>query len=512
MKKKLDIFNLFYSIGAVIILVGVIAKLLEWEVQDLFMTMGLTMEAIVFGASAVKYQYVSAKPSVAIDDLDTLLMEDLEHKVSTGMNGGNESVSGGVTIDAGFKNNQNVISQKVDTIYDLVVENQINAALTATDQADESSLIKSPEGILPPIGDPAPIDYLWQLDKMGLISVSKDIFYQPEWLVFNDSVYDQLADLMLRVFNKKLLSKKDLKTLYNYAIVIPVSTLSQLKVNEGNIQLSETDVALVYDAFKFYRYNGFFEQFVMEEKHGSTEIRNKKSNETQIFGGESPLLLAYCKQFYANEFVISPDNADLSSFIKVKDELLLDLLIKKLDVNNLEAYDALVKALFDKKDYIKLQLLGKHPKLQYDLDTDNQIDVLKSLLLSVNFLQNKGAGKDFIKNNLSFIKGEDRFTINDLIFTDSPILSYGPDNVQVNLIDLFDEGYLNRSASILELINLIEKGGAYPKETISDYMSITQPTSKQSIYTKFTNYIAKHSQTPNSKQLEYMSIHKKFNK
>jgi len=54
-KKKLDIFNLFYSGAAVVILIGVIAKLLEWPLQDLLITGGLAIEAVVFGVSAFKY-------------------------------------------------------------------------------------------------------------------------------------------------------------------------------------------------------------------------------------------------------------------------------------------------------------------------------------------------------------------------------------------------------------------------------------------------------------------------
>ena len=46
--KKLDIFNLFYSGAAVVILIGVIAKLLEWPAQDLLITGGLAIEAVVF--------------------------------------------------------------------------------------------------------------------------------------------------------------------------------------------------------------------------------------------------------------------------------------------------------------------------------------------------------------------------------------------------------------------------------------------------------------------------------
>ena len=54
-KKKLDIFNFFYSFAAVIILIGVIAKLLEWPSQDVLITLGLGIEAVVFGVSAIKF-------------------------------------------------------------------------------------------------------------------------------------------------------------------------------------------------------------------------------------------------------------------------------------------------------------------------------------------------------------------------------------------------------------------------------------------------------------------------
>ena len=62
-KKKLDIFNLFYSGAAVVILIGVIAKLLEWPAQDLLITGGLAIEALVFGVSNTEYGY-----SFFIDD------------------------------------------------------------------------------------------------------------------------------------------------------------------------------------------------------------------------------------------------------------------------------------------------------------------------------------------------------------------------------------------------------------------------------------------------------------
>ena len=76
-KKKLDIFNLFYSGAAVVILIGVIAKLLEWPAQDLLITLGLTIEAIVFGVSAVKFVEVQVKREVATEETLAKLAEGI---------------------------------------------------------------------------------------------------------------------------------------------------------------------------------------------------------------------------------------------------------------------------------------------------------------------------------------------------------------------------------------------------------------------------------------------------
>jgi hypothetical protein len=62
--KKLDIFNLFYSGAAVVILIGVIAKLLEWPMQDILITGGLAIEALVFTVSSIKFIDVVQESSI----------------------------------------------------------------------------------------------------------------------------------------------------------------------------------------------------------------------------------------------------------------------------------------------------------------------------------------------------------------------------------------------------------------------------------------------------------------
>ena len=65
--KKLDIFNLFYSGAAVVILIGVIAKLLEWPAQDILITSGLAIEAVVFGVSAIRFVEVKKEDQMATE-------------------------------------------------------------------------------------------------------------------------------------------------------------------------------------------------------------------------------------------------------------------------------------------------------------------------------------------------------------------------------------------------------------------------------------------------------------
>ena len=55
-KRQFDVFNFFYSIGAVVILIGVIAKFLEWKLQDPLLLTGLGVEALVFTMSAIQYK------------------------------------------------------------------------------------------------------------------------------------------------------------------------------------------------------------------------------------------------------------------------------------------------------------------------------------------------------------------------------------------------------------------------------------------------------------------------
>lgn len=54
--KRIDRFNLFYSLGAIVILTGVIAKFLEWEYEDEILITGLCVEILVFALSSIQFK------------------------------------------------------------------------------------------------------------------------------------------------------------------------------------------------------------------------------------------------------------------------------------------------------------------------------------------------------------------------------------------------------------------------------------------------------------------------
>ena len=167
-KKKLDIFNLFYSGAAVVILIGVIAKLLEWPAQDILITAGLTIEAIVFGVSAIKYVEVDEKQEVATEATLSIVADGLGNLVGTASVGG--------------------FTGAADTYINI----QTGAAEAAIQQSNTSLPTQLNSTSLPGVKNVAvdinnngsvnnPAHSLWQLEQMDILSLAKDLFFQPEW-------------------------------------------------------------------------------------------------------------------------------------------------------------------------------------------------------------------------------------------------------------------------------------------------------------------------------------------
>lgn len=93
--RRVDRFNLLYSLGAVIILIGVIAKFLEWEYEDELLITGLVMEIVVFSGSSIQFKkkpfyykweriFPDLLDTVAENPQDTIAVHDRIEQVTTG--------------------------------------------------------------------------------------------------------------------------------------------------------------------------------------------------------------------------------------------------------------------------------------------------------------------------------------------------------------------------------------------------------------------------------------------
>jgi gliding motility-associated protein GldL len=93
--KKVDIFNLFYSLGAVIILTGVIAKFLEWQNDEELLITGLVVEILVFTLSSIQFKkkpfyykweriFPDLLDTTAENAQDTIAVHDRIEQVTTG--------------------------------------------------------------------------------------------------------------------------------------------------------------------------------------------------------------------------------------------------------------------------------------------------------------------------------------------------------------------------------------------------------------------------------------------
>ncbi len=482
--KKLDILNLFYSLGAVVILIGVIAKLLEWEVQDIFMTVGLTMEAVVFGVSSIKFISKDQNELISEVEVDHHLKQEEDLKV--------------VPFETEKINDQLIHSY----VLPQAIDNNVNQSISFPQQ--EANIFVTQE----PINQFAP-DLLWQLDKLGIISFPKDIFYQPDWASLSEEQYAMVSQMFLDLFGKKVVPQKNIPQLKSYDIRLPESGIGELSIEQPSM-ISEEGLKVIILAFKPYRYKGFFDQFVLYSEGNHHFIRNAKSNEMQVFTGSSLPLKNYCQKFHLNELIVSPSLDFLAPFIKLKNEILLDYLIKRFDKQNSEALALMVQILFDKNDQTKLFFIEKYKSLEYHIESDHSLKQIQSIILLLASFTNKHIAKDVFRKILVIpqldrkdFKLEEKLSLNmdNILLGDNKVYEY---------FEIFDEQYIQNCKSMLVLQQQLIELKFVDLSFLIDFFDADKENSIKDIYSKYISYINKYEVTPNNKQVEFALACKKL--
>ncbi len=466
--KKLDIFNLFYSGAAVVILIGVIAKLLEWPMQDLLITGGLAIEALVFAVSSIKFVDVVQESSIGATEA-TL------SKVADGLG----SLTAGATVAGTFTGT-------------------VSPAGHANFGADFNT--------------PTYTDSSWQLlEQMDVLTLTKDMFYHPSWVNLKSDEYTQLSQLFKNLFNKKLPSKDALPFLIKFPVAFPTSDIDGLQLNTSHT-ITATEVEVLYKALRTAEATYLFEKAVIEEKGTGIVIRPRKENEVQIFGGEAAAVVEHAKKFYAAHLIVSPVQYFLQDTIGLKEEALTQYFIDHASAADEAQVSSLADILASKPDALKNQLWNKLDTVTYDVKTGAGYLVLKALVSSATNFENKADGSSLLLNKVN-IKTEKAGSITrlDVVNCGSETVYFGKDNeYNVKLAELFTNGELQYKGHFDALIAKLSEDKVATVAELNHVFNLTTEDTASDLLASLNHHLAKTNTSASGAQLSFVLLCKVF--
>lgn len=489
-EKKLDIFNLFYSGAAVIILIGVIAKLLEWPLQDFLITFGLAIEAVVFGVTAFKFVEVKKDTQVAT--------EATLSKVADGLGSIASNASGlmgaGVVGDAYINIQTGVESGVVAANADQIGNKDNNVSIEINNAPNNSSA-----------------HTLWQLEQMDILSLAKDLFFQPKWDGLTSEEYRQISQLFKRVFEKKLPNKEALPFLVQFPVKLPVPELSKLTIDQPHaIDLEE--IELLCKSFALLNFNNFFDNFILESSGEGFIIRPKKAGDVQIFGGEDELVIAHATNYYGKELIVSPNIECLQGSIKLKGQALLAYFIQKLDLKKESELTSVIGLLQPQSDEIKMKFWTKFKKIKYNQLTSEGYSYLRLLIQSVIGFSNATVGAQLV-NKLVEIQVDEQKTIilDDVINYSAETIYFGAKNeYSVSLSELFVNGELDNLACIHSIIEKLVTENIASKSKLLQAFSLSEQDTKREVFDKLNYHLNKTNTSPSGSQLAFILLYKQY--
>ena len=521
-KKKLDIFNLFYSGAAVVILIGVIAKLLEWPAQDLLITLGLSIEAVVFGVSAIKYVEVEEKHEVATEATLAKVADGLGNLASSASTlGGNGAGDTFVNIQTGVAepsipvapSSGNSLKVASSTYPETATKLAIDIQTPVTPIYNTPTVEETPKAApaFVPVASTNASNTLWQLEQLDILSLSKDLFYQPDWNRLSTEEYNHVSNLFKTLFNKKVPTKESLPFLAQFPVKIPVPEIAELElVAASNLEVQ--DVEVLCKAFEVIKVTNLFEHFIIELVGPDIVIRAKQAKETIIFGGEDEAVLAHCQAFYKNELIVSPNVDCLKPIIKLKEQFLVDYLIQKVSIKNEAEFISLSEALAAKQDDTKKKLFNKFKKIKYNTQNDAGYVYLKTLTKLAATFADQVIAQDLLTSIVE-IQVNDSLTITnaDVVNSYADTIYFGPKNeYSVVLKDIFLNGELDNLNYFNNLIEKLASDGVAHKAKLLELFNLKEQDSKKEVFNKLNYHLAKTNTVAGGAQLAFILLYKQY--
>jgi hypothetical protein len=488
--KKLDIFNLFYSGAAVVILIGVIAKLLEWPAQDILITSGLAIEAVVFGVSAIKFIDVKKDTEVATEATLSKVADGLENIASnTGGIGGSGGGETYVNIQTGTAANSTIVDTPSS------IDSNSKGKKLSIDINSNSNTSHT----------------LWQLEQLDILSLAKDLFFQPKWDELSADEYNQLSQLFKVVFDKKLPNKEALLFLVQFPVKLPIPELNKLSIDkEHSIELS--DIELLCKAFTLINFNTFFDNFIVETKGESCSIRPKKVGDIQVYGGENEEVIMHVKNYFSKELIVSPNVECLQTAIKLKGQSLLEYFIQKVDIKNEVELSSLIALLHSQSDDLKSKLWSRFKKIKFNIISNEGYNYLKLLVQSAISFTKSTTGAQIFEKLIEFQLNESKsIVLNDVVNFTAETIYFGPKNeYSVNLKELFVNGELENLIHIQSVIEKLVLDNIAQKSKLLQLFNLNEYDAKKEVFDKLNYHLTKTNTSPSGAQLAFVLLYKQY--
>ena len=462
--KKLDIFNLFYSSAAVVILIGVIAKLLEWPAQDILITIGLGIEAIVFAVSAIRFIEIKKDNEMATE-VTLLKMAESLALMAEGL----AYLSNGKSVGE-LHNNTNDFENDSQTQ---------NYAENATNL----------------------------LEKMDVLKLTKDMFYHPSWVSLNEEEYLQLTVLYKKLFNKKLPSNDILPHLNKF----PVAFIDTLDINTDK-KITSNDLEILWKSLKIAEAYYFFEKVILEESTSEIIIRTKNDSEIQIFGGESPEVIAHVKQFHNSNLIISPAKSFLEDTINLKEDNLIEYIIEHSNITNEQEVESISKLIIQKSDDTKTIFWNRFNKIIYDTKSGEGYLFLKAIVISAVNFQNIANGSKLLLDKLEIITDSNiKITRRDVINFPDEDIYFGNDNeFNIKIRELFFNGELSNRKYFDDIIEKLSIDEISTKLILYQLFDLINNDSIEDLLRILKYQLAKTNSSAKGDQLTFVLLCKIF--
>jgi hypothetical protein len=517
-KKKLNLFNLFYSIGAVFILFGVICNILNYEFQKQFLIIGLSLEILIFAFSSIQYDNINR---LGESDNDIIESDSSENKINIGSDTFINIQTGSENIDKIQNIPNSINTSEINNLKSIKVDinnnnNNKPSFINYVNQNENDDTIKSIK-----IGsqisniDNAPIykSSLIELENMNYITINKNIFFQPIFDQLDSTDYEQLRNLFHKIFNYTLTNKESIPFLLNFPAKIQISKLEQIKIQNTKQSLTEEEIQILFKAVSLLKEENFFNYYLIYKQDESIYIKNKSINETQIFGGEETEVLEYITQYHPLEYIISPTIDELEPFIETKNQFLLSILIDNLSLEKPLEVLCLSNIIKSQPENIKILFINKFNTISYNSINNDGYNIIKAFTIVALTISNNIFSKKFLTNRFELITTKDKIVfISDIIIYKNEFINFGLKNeYKIKLIDLFNQEQLDYITDLEILIEKLSNDLIANRSDLLDLFSIKETDSIDNLYAKLNNNLSKYKISATASQQLFNVLYKQFN-